>query len=105
MTGPSTRGRSLRLGMPQELRDDGNDDPLEDAGDEERVLIATVAEHRLDDGYEERRAAAETRRHDPGRKTPLLLEPLQRRADRAAVHECRAGAGQRNFVTRSVTPL
>src|SRR6185312_2767802 len=91
---PGRGGRRRRGRMPQELRDDGDDGPLQNAGRDERGLVAVVADRRLDEWNEQRRTAAEAGRHDASGEPAPLLEPFQRRSDRAAVDERRAGAGQ-----------
>ena len=67
--------------------------PWNDAGRDERRLIAARRDRRGDDRDEERRAAAEARGHDARRQAAPVLEPFQRRTDRSAVDERRADAG------------
>ena len=93
-TGGAGFGRGRRLGrrMPQELRDGDDDETLKEAGRDERRLISARCDHRRDERNEQRRAAAESRRHDARRQPAAVLEPLQRRSDRSAVHERGADA-------------
>jgi len=67
--------------MPEDLRDEEDDETLADARPEERRTIAAVLNRVGDDRDEERCAAAEAGRDDARREAAAILEPLQRRAD------------------------
>src|SRR5438067_1579399 len=79
--------------MPEELRHDEDHNGLKDAGIDEGRPIAARLDDRRDEGDEKRGAPAESGRDQAGGESALRREPLQRRADAAAVNQGRADSG------------
>src|SRR5215204_5291865 len=81
--------------MPENLGDAQDHDSLDQAGADERGLVAVLLNGPRDDRNEECRTAAEPSRKNSRSETPALLEPLERGTNRSAVDERGANTRRR----------